>query len=127
MASTPSGVLLGLLGDELVAEDYQPVKPQGALDPRSSAPPGCDYFSGTQHTLCGGFQTYWHAHHLANGDSLMLFGMPVSEEFSYRTSSGQTFTAQYFERARLEWHPENQPPYDILEGRLAAEVLLDQR
>jgi hypothetical protein len=27
---------------------------------------------------------------------------------------------QYFERVRMELHPENNPPYNVLLGRLAA-------
>jgi len=37
------------------------------------------------------------------------------------------YAAQYFERARLEWHPGNQAPYDILQGRLGAEIYRNER
>jgi C-terminal processing protease CtpA/Prc len=29
-------------------------------------------------------------------------------------TDGKTYTVQYFERAVFEWHPENQPPFDVL-------------
>jgi hypothetical protein len=29
---------------------------------------------------------------------------------------------QYFERARFEYHPENQPPYDVLLGLLGRQL-----
>ncbi len=32
-------------------------------------------------------------------------------------------TVQYFERARMELHPENQRPYDVLLGLLGNEAL----
>jgi hypothetical protein len=37
--------------------------------------------------------------------------------------NGQTYTVQYFERVRMEYHPENQPPYNILLGRLTANII----
>jgi hypothetical protein len=119
-------VLLGLLGSERAREDYQPMASQNAVAKRASAPAGCSFFAPTGHTLCGGFKSYWESHGLVNGGSLMLFGYPISEEFQLTTSSG-TFTTQYFERARLEWHPENQAPYDILQGRLGAEIYRNER
>ena len=33
---------------------------------------------------------------------------------------------QYFERARFEHHPENQPPYDILLGQFGRRILGEQ-
>ena len=37
------------------------------------------------------------------------------------------YAAQYFERARLEWYPENQAPCDILQGRLGAGIYRNER
>ena len=50
-------------------------------------------------------------------------GLPV---FGYPLSPARqegAVTAQLFERARLEHHPENPAPYDILLGRLGADIL----
>lgn len=60
------------------------------------------YFSETGHSLAYGFLTYWRE----NG-GLARFGYPKTEEFSeYDPIVGQSFTVQYFERARFEYHPE---------------------
>jgi hypothetical protein len=31
---------------------------------------------------------------------------------------GKTYTVQYFERSVFEYHPENQPPYNVLLSQL---------
>jgi hypothetical protein len=121
--SAPYTILLGRLGHERAQQlgllnnpAFQRQQPNGN--------PNCEYFPETGHHLCFGFRTYWHAHGLDFGDagvsfreSLLLFGYPISEEFIV---NGRT--VQYFERARFEWHPENAAPWDILLGRLGAEV-----
>jgi hypothetical protein len=38
------------------------------------------------------------------------------------TIEGRTYLVQYFERRRMEYHGENQPPYDILLGLLGREI-----
>jgi hypothetical protein len=48
------------------------------------------------------------------------FGYPLSEECSDPATG---LTVQYCERARLEWHHENEPPWNVLLGRLGAQVL----
>jgi hypothetical protein len=69
-------------------------------DPRIS---GVLWFTQTGHTLRGGFRTYWEQH-----GGLAQFGYPLSEEFQeYVPQTGHTYTVQYFERNRFEWHPEN--------------------
>jgi hypothetical protein len=76
--------------------------------------PGLDavYFPQTRHNLSGDFLGYWQA----NG-GLPIFGYPISEPFVERG-----YTVQYFERNRFELHPENSPPYNVLLGRLGADV-----
>ena len=49
---------------------------------------------------------------------MTIFGYPITEEIA----EGE-LTVQYFERARFEHHPENQPPYDVLLGLLGREAL----
>jgi thermitase len=81
---------------------------------------GVAYFPETQHTVRGRMRSFWEQ----NG-GLPVFGFPISEEFSERTPEG-TFTVQYFERNRLELHPENPAPYDVLLGRLSDTLLQRQ-
>lgn len=77
------------------------------------------YFAETGHGVEGSFLAYWQSH-----GGMERFGLPLSEQLRERLENGATYTVQYFERARLELHPENQPPYDVLVGqygRLALE------
>jgi len=92
---TPNEVLLSLLGDQLAA---------GRTDPafRRAAPKGGVYFDQTGHNLPEPFNAYWQA----NG-GLAVFGYPVSEAFAEKSATdGNIYVVQYFERNRLEYHPE---------------------
>jgi hypothetical protein len=79
------------------------------------------WFPETQHTLTNSpapFRDYW----LQNG-GLEVFGLPLSEQFQeVNQADGQTYWVQYFERQRMEWHPEEaDPQYRILLGLLGNE------
>ena len=79
--------------------------------------PTSRYFPKTGHYLAHGFLGYWESR-----DNPAEDGYPISEEFNYGTDSGETVTAQYFERARYEWQPaiaNNQ--YGVVLGRIGAE------
>lgn len=86
------------------------------------ADPGDGTFdSATQHTLRNGpapFRQFWQQ----NG-GLSVFGRPISEQFQeYNQADGNTYWVQYFERQRMEWHPdEPDPKYRILLGLLGNE------
>jgi hypothetical protein len=114
-AGTPYAVQLGLLGVTLTAgRNFPPA-------PAAEAPTGPDrrYFPETRHTLRGPFLAYWQAH-----GGLAQFGYPLSEEVAERNpADGKTYTVQYFERNRFEYHPENRPPYDVLLGLLGRDAL----
>jgi hypothetical protein len=74
----------------------------------------CLYFNETTHNLCGGFAAFWEQF-----GGLAVFGYPISEEMQE-----DGMTVQYFERARLEWHPGDWPErFDVLLGRLGADAL----
>jgi hypothetical protein len=75
--------------------------------------PNVAFFPETQHTLRGEFKRFWEQ----NG-GLPVFGFPISEEF-VETSAEGSFSVQYFERNRLEYHPEKPAPYNVLLGRLS--------
>ena len=85
---------------------------------RESASAGSVWFPETGHTLDQGFRSFWEA----NG-ALPVFGYPLTQEFSERNSDlGESFTVQYLERQRFEFHPElSGTPYAVLLGRLGAE------
>jgi thermitase len=86
--------------------------------PVSPPSDGATFFPQTGHTLRGTFLTYWGT----NG-GLPIFGYPTSEEFVERGEDGRDYTVQYFERHRLELHPENKRPYNVLLSRLGDTAL----
>ena len=94
----------------------------GAAMPARAASPEPPYFRETGHSLADPMQSYWTSH-----GGLPVFGYPLSEAFDeQRNDAEQAFWTQYFERNRLEAHPENRAPYDVLLGRLGVEVLEKQ-
>jgi hypothetical protein len=106
-------VQLTLLGAPLAAgHNWPPAAPPTGSDAR--------WFPETQHTLRGGFRAYWE-----QNNGLTNFGYPLSEELSeVSAEDGKTYTVQYFERARFEYHPENAgTPYVVLLGHLGTEML----
>lgn len=75
----------------------------------------------TQHTLSNNpapFRDFW-----LNNGGLEVFGRPLSEQFQeVNQADGNTYWVQYFERQRMEWHPdEPDPKYRILLGLLGNE------
>lgn len=71
-------------------------------------------FAETGFCISGRIRQYWES----NG-GLPVFGFPKSAQ-GPMVIEGKTFIAQNFERNRLELHPENAAPYDVLLGRLGA-------
>ena len=109
-----AGVLAGRLGAQKLAMEGRPWE---TLPQASRAPAGCRFFPETAHSLCQPFLAYWES----NG-GLARFGYPISEAGVESNQAGYTGTFQWFERRRMEAHPENQPPYNILLGLLGNEV-----
>ncbi|MCC6626077.1 MAG: hypothetical protein IT340_01620 [Chloroflexi bacterium] len=72
------------------------------------------YFRETGHTLAAGFGDFWDEH-----DGLRLLGFPITEEMS---EGGRT--VQYFERGRLEFHPEAPDNQRVAIGLLGRDVLI---
>src|SRR5438552_17679925 len=72
------------------------------------------HFAETNQTVSGRFLRYWEAH-----GALAQQGFPISPEFREKSDlNGKSYTVQYFERAVFEYHPENQPPNDVLLSQL---------
>jgi hypothetical protein len=123
--ATPYDVLLGRLGvDRLVQQGRD-----WFSFPKGGEQGGCRHFAETGHTVCGAFLAYFRSHGLdlsqpgtTEAESLALFGLPISETALETNASGSTVQTQWFERARFELHPENQPPFDVLLGLLGNEI-----
>lgn len=64
------------------------------------------------------FRSFWEK----NG-GLSVFGRPKSEQFQEKNAAtGETYWVQYFERQRMEWHPdEPEAKYRVLLGLLGNE------
>lgn len=79
---------------------------------------GYPYFEQTGHNVRPEFMDYWEAH-----GGLDQFGYPLSEEFQQQLEDGNTYTVQYFERVRMEWHPEaNDGQGGVLLGQFGRQV-----
>jgi len=77
-------------------------------------------FPETGWRVQGRLLAFWEA----NG-GLPIFGLPVEAHHTATTPEGR-FVVQTFERERLELHPEQSAPYDVLLGRLGDELLQKQ-
>lgn len=82
--------------------------------------PGQRCFAETGFCISGRMRTFWEQ----NG-GLPVFGLPITRQEEAVTGDIPR-QAQWFERARLELHPENAPPFDVLLGRLGEEHLYRQ-
>lgn len=71
-----------------------------------------EFFEETRHWVRGEFLEYYNAY-----GGLAIFGYPISERFI-----DQGIEVQYFQKARMEWHPENPDPYRIQLGLLSDEL-----
>jgi polysaccharide biosynthesis protein PslG len=94
--------ILGRLMGRLAAQGRENEAPfQPVADPGDGT-----WIAETQHTLRdtenARFRSFWEQ----NG-ALDVFGYPISEQFQeVNEADGQTYWVQYFERQRMEWHPE---------------------
>ncbi len=75
------------------------------------------FFAQTGFTVIGRFLGYWQA----NG-GLPINGYPISDAFTERLEDGREYTVQYFERVRMEYHPANPPPNDVLLGQFGRRI-----
>lgn len=124
LAGTPYQVSYALLGRALASQHG--VDPDAWSNPGAPHAPGCKFIGPTPdvgHYVCGRVLAHWQSHGVFDPSlspydrSLRLFGYPVSPPV---VEDGRT--VQWFERARLELHDENAPPYDVLGGLLGCEA-----
>jgi hypothetical protein len=98
--------------------------PEPATRDVPAAPaPATIFFPETGMGLGGGFKHFWEQH-----GGLATFGYPITDEFrEVSPTDGQTYTVQYFERARFEYHPEHQgTPHETQLGLLGRELTAHQ-
>jgi hypothetical protein len=88
-------VSLGLIGQERAAQ--LGLSWQAGTDPGSGK-----FFEATGQVVTGGFLDYW----LNNGGQ-RVFGMPISPAAQMvNPTDGRTYLTQWFQRARMEYHPD---------------------
>jgi len=74
------------------------------------------YFEETGHYVRGVFLDFFESR-----GGLRIFGYPITEPFV-----DQGFLVQYFQNARMEWHPNNPDPYKVQLGLLGDELRYQQ-
>lgn len=106
----PNDILLSLLGVFLYQQKYA----GGAPNQEMNNSPGSVLFPETGKRLGGRFLDYWKEH-----GGLAQQGLPISDEFiEISDLDGKPYHVQYFERAVFEYHPEQQPTYQVLLSQL---------
>lgn len=91
--------------------------PTWAVSAQDNGPAPQDKVYPTGYTVRDPFYTYFIQH---GGEE--QFGYPISNDYPDPRTG---LLVQYFQKARLEYHPENQPPYDIQLGLLGEELVID--
>jgi hypothetical protein len=74
-------------------------------------------FAETGYCTGGRVRELWEG-----GGGLMAFGYPITS-LQEELVEGEPRKVQWFERARIELHPERPFPYDVLVGRVGAELM----
>ena len=125
----PYTILLGRLGAQsLDGVDVNALTPVTAPH-TTAATISCKSFAGTPYQACGDFLNYWHKYGLqqdrnpkiSDAESLALFGLPLTPPYQ-QLLNGELYVVQVFERARMEYHPNNPEAYRIQLGLLGSEL-----
>lgn len=104
----PWKVQLALMGDLLLGPADPPVPPP--------ADPAFQYFPETGHSVGPPFLDFFRTR-----GGITVFGYPTSE--AYQEGA---FLVQRFQRARLEFHPENPPNHQVQAGLLGDVYIFEQ-
>lgn len=122
----PYDILLGRLGADVLAGQGR----DWFAFAKSGNQPGCMYFAQTDQSVCGLILERWKAtgveldgrSGLTDAERLALHGLPLSGLVTETLSDGRQYQVQWFERTRIELHPQNQPPYNVQQGLLGREL-----
>ncbi len=78
----------------------------------------CVSFPETGQILCDRFLDYWNAH-----GGLAINGYPLTPTRMETLEDGKRYEVQWFERVRMEYHPENtDPQYQVLLGQFGRTI-----
>ncbi len=116
-AGKPNSVMLAAVGLWVTAgRDFPRVAPFDSTSERA-------YFPQTGHSVKETFLHFWQTQ-----GGVDLFGYPISEELpEINVADGKVYTIQYFERARLEWHPTEAGTPDQVQLGLIGKQALQMR
>ena len=110
-------VTLGLVGQDLITR-LGLSWARGAPPPTPLPTSEGRYFAETGQSLTGIFYNYW-----ANNGGERIFGYPLSPAIEMvNPSDGKTYLTQWFQRARMELHPELPPGQRVVLGALGTEL-----
>jgi heat shock protein HslJ len=126
----PYDVLLGRLGVDRLTQQGRDWFTFPRATPEGAAQAGCVFVAQTQHSVCEPFRSYYQRYGIefdgqpgfSIEESLALFGLPISEAAPEIGPDGRERVTQWFERARLEFHPELPAQFQVLGGLLGREV-----
>ncbi|HEX5504059.1 MAG TPA: kelch repeat-containing protein [Thermomicrobiales bacterium] len=113
---TQALVAARLLDGRVLVVGFDDAGTAAAIYTPAPSPAAC--FPATGKCVRGPFLAYWQAH-----GGLAINGYPLTDEFVQVLEDGQAYQVQYFERVRLEYHPENPPPGDIELGQFGRRIL----
>lgn len=95
-----------------------------AVPPAVTLPGESSYshmFNETGHAVSGPFLRFWH-----DGGELKRFGYPISPPIEEKNEDdGKMYVIQYFERAVMQHHPEDNPPNDVQLAAIGSKRLND--
>lgn len=115
-ANTPYAIQSGRLGVEFT---------KGIAFPKQTyfvSQPNIRYFAETEHGVRDRFLQFWEQ----NG-GLDIFGYPIGDEVQEKLPDGQIHTVQYFERGRIEYHPQQAgTPFEMQIGLLGRALYLNE-
>lgn len=109
--------------DDSVSDDTLPAQSQQSasmptvtIEPTPTLPPiptDARLFEETGNHIFGAIEQYWEA-----GGGVATYGYPITEQ-QYRQIEGERLLVQWFERTRMELHPDG----NVTTGRLGVELL----
>lgn len=91
---------------------------------------GCLFFAETGHSICEPFLSFWRGHGIeVDGtagysiqENVLFWGFPLSEPQDELLADGNMHSVQWFERTRLEYHPDMPEPFRVMPSLLAKEL-----
>jgi len=115
-AGTPYAVQGGRLGAEFT---------KGITFPTQSffvSQPNMRYFAETKHGVSDRFLQFWN-----QVDGMITLGFPISDQVQEMLPDKQVYTVQYFERGRIEYHPQQAgTPFEMQIGLVGRALFLNE-